>query len=194
LDDELPWITFPAIQFLKRIIQPEMKIFEYGIGGSTLFFAKRVKEVISVEHDPEWIVQVSTIINRYGFKNWNVFLKEPTFIHSPFQADPSDPDAYASNDEKFVQKSFKEYASTIDKYPDSFFDIVLIDGRVRPSCYKHAYRKIKNNGFLILDNSERPYYAYIHNSLKNLGWKLFEFNGPGNYVLDFWQTCFWQKV
>lgn len=50
----LPWITYPAIEFIHRRIKPEMSVFEYGSGGSTLWWAKRVSEVISVEHDRDW--------------------------------------------------------------------------------------------------------------------------------------------
>ena len=33
IDLELPWITLPATHFLRRVIQPGMKIFEWGCGG-----------------------------------------------------------------------------------------------------------------------------------------------------------------
>lgn len=50
----IPWITYPAIEFIKRRIDKEMSVFEYGCGGSTLWWASRVKEVVSVEHDKDW--------------------------------------------------------------------------------------------------------------------------------------------
>lgn len=50
----LPWFTYPAIHFLNRRITPELRLFEYGSGCSTLWFAERVKEVVSVEHDSAW--------------------------------------------------------------------------------------------------------------------------------------------
>jgi hypothetical protein len=50
LDDQIPWITFEARHFVERVLTPESIVFEYGSGGSTLF-SKRVKQVISVEHD-----------------------------------------------------------------------------------------------------------------------------------------------
>ena len=54
----LPWITYPAIEFIKRRIQPSMSVFEYGSGGSTIWWANRVREVISVEHDRDWFEKV----------------------------------------------------------------------------------------------------------------------------------------
>ena len=52
--DEQPWITFDAIRFLQKAVTIQSKVFEYGGGGSTLFFVKRAGEVITVEHDKEW--------------------------------------------------------------------------------------------------------------------------------------------
>ena len=38
LDLEIPWFSYAAIDFLEDYLQPEMSVFEYGTGGSTLFF------------------------------------------------------------------------------------------------------------------------------------------------------------
>lgn len=58
----IPWITYPAIDFLKNRIYPGMSVFEYGCGGSTLWWASCVKEVISVEHDQNWYQKISPTI------------------------------------------------------------------------------------------------------------------------------------
>jgi len=42
------WITFGATDFLKKIANDKMRVFEYGSGGSTLFWSERVNHVISV--------------------------------------------------------------------------------------------------------------------------------------------------
>ncbi|MEA2488493.1 MAG: hypothetical protein QOH21_285, partial [Acidobacteriota bacterium] len=52
--DELPWMTFGAIDFLDGYLQPGMRVFEYGSGGSTLFYLRHGASVVSVEHDAEW--------------------------------------------------------------------------------------------------------------------------------------------
>ena len=38
------------------------RLFEYGSGGSTLWWASRVKEIFSVEHDKYWFQKVSADI------------------------------------------------------------------------------------------------------------------------------------
>jgi hypothetical protein len=52
--DPIPWMPYCFIDFLSDRIQPHFRLFEYGSGGSTTWFANRVDEVVSVEHDPEW--------------------------------------------------------------------------------------------------------------------------------------------
>ena len=54
----LPWFTYPSIAFLEPRISPEMTVFEFGSGSSTLWWASRVKRVVAVEHDPLWLAQV----------------------------------------------------------------------------------------------------------------------------------------
>ena len=55
----LPWVTYPAIEFIQKRIKPEMRVFEYGSGGSTTWWANQVSEVVSVEHDRAWFEKVA---------------------------------------------------------------------------------------------------------------------------------------
>lgn len=50
----LPWVTYSFIDFIKDRLQANQTIFEYGSGSSTLFYAERVRRVVSVEHDESW--------------------------------------------------------------------------------------------------------------------------------------------
>lgn len=54
----IPWLSYPAIEFLAARVRPEWSVFEYGAGASTLWWAGRVREVVSVEHDAEWAKKV----------------------------------------------------------------------------------------------------------------------------------------
>ncbi|QNH55640.1 MAG: hypothetical protein H2674_14390, partial [Limnospira indica BM01] len=47
----IPWYTYPAIEFIENKISSDFKVFEYGSGQSTLWWAERVLKVISVESD-----------------------------------------------------------------------------------------------------------------------------------------------
>src|SRR5581483_9355687 len=50
----VPWYTYPAIDFLEPRIAREFRVFEYGSGWSTLWWAERSREVHAVEHDEAW--------------------------------------------------------------------------------------------------------------------------------------------
>jgi len=56
--EPLPWLTYPFIDFITERLKKEFNVFEFGSGNSTLFFAKRVKEVTSVEHNSEWYIKL----------------------------------------------------------------------------------------------------------------------------------------
>ena len=54
LDVRLPWLPFAVIDFLAEEVGRESRIFEYGGGGSTAWFADRAGQVVTVEHDEAW--------------------------------------------------------------------------------------------------------------------------------------------
>lgn len=54
----LPWVTYSFIDFIKTRLTKDLTIFEYGSGNSTLFYAKLVKRVVSVEHDEAWFNKI----------------------------------------------------------------------------------------------------------------------------------------
>lgn len=59
--EPIPWITYPALDFIRKRITANLTVFEYGSGGSTTWWANRVKNVISVEHDHEWYEKIKLI-------------------------------------------------------------------------------------------------------------------------------------
>lgn len=51
---ELPWVTYSFIDFIKPRLHNKLRVFEYGSGSSTLFYARLVHNIVSVEHDKDW--------------------------------------------------------------------------------------------------------------------------------------------
>jgi hypothetical protein len=91
-------------------------------------------------------------------------------------------------------QTYKKYATVIDQFPDEYFDVVLVDGRARPSCMFHSLRKVKKNGLLILDNADRPYYLKaFHDKLKNYQ-LVVSATGPAPYSPWFTQTNIWRRL
>jgi hypothetical protein len=58
-DQPIPWFTYPAIDFLEPRVGPNWSVLEWGAGNSTLWWAKRARWVISIEHDPAWHQMIS---------------------------------------------------------------------------------------------------------------------------------------
>jgi hypothetical protein len=50
----IPWMNYGAIDFIGAKITADMRVFEWGAGFSSLWFAKHVKEVISIEENVAW--------------------------------------------------------------------------------------------------------------------------------------------
>ena len=43
-----------SIDFLEPRVRPTWSVLEWGCGSSTLWWASRTQQVLSVEHDPDW--------------------------------------------------------------------------------------------------------------------------------------------
>lgn len=54
----IPWITYPAIEFLKQLDLRDKTVFEYGCGGSTVFWGTVAAKVTSVEHVEEFYREI----------------------------------------------------------------------------------------------------------------------------------------
>ena len=52
--DKIPWLPFGAIEWLDNYLKPEIKVFEWGSGGSTIFIARKILEFVSIEHNKKW--------------------------------------------------------------------------------------------------------------------------------------------
>ena len=71
----IPWVTYSFIDFIKERLHKDLTIFEYGSGNSTLFYASRVKNVVSVEHDEAWY---NKIVNQKAPNAEMIFTKLDT--------------------------------------------------------------------------------------------------------------------
>lgn len=86
----IPWLAYPAIDFVSRRINSEMTVFEYGCGNSTLWWSKHVKKVISCEHDSEWfkIILAKTLDNvtlcNIDLEYGGAYSKKITEFHNEF--------------------------------------------------------------------------------------------------------------
>ena len=133
--DKLPWMTFGAIDFLDGYLQPGMRVFEYGSGGSTLFYLRHGASVVAVEHDQSW----GEVVRRAAPAELDLHVCPPT-----------EGEGFES---RMSEGSFRDYVTRIDSY--GMFDLVVVDGRARNDCMKYGAGHVTPGGMLVLDNSER---------------------------------------
>lgn len=144
----VPWWTYSAIDYLEakwKSFQSPIQIFEWGSGASTLWLANRADELISVEHDPQWYAILQPFLQVYT--NVTLLLKEPDRLLM---------------DEKYTSYknpglNFKNYVTAIQDHQKKF-DVIVIDGRARSACLELSAMFLKDNGCIVLDNSNRQEY------------------------------------
>lgn len=193
LKNELPWLTFPAIDYLDKYITKKHRILEYGGGSSSIYFSRRAGKVVTVEHHAGWFENISKVIAEKEITNWKGMLF-PAEEGAPFGNDIADPSHYVSGDPESAGKNYHAYAAAIDQFPDEYFDAVLVDGRVRPSCMYHAIPKINKGGLLILDNSDRAYYhTALRDRIQNEFDTVLDCIAPSVYSYEFTSTTVWRK-
>jgi SAM-dependent methyltransferase len=150
-DLELPWFSYAAIDFLDGFLKPNMSVCEYGSGGSTFFFARRVKSVYSIEDNAEWFNRVSEKIREKGITNANMTLCPYDF----------------KNPVNFEQSDY------LNAMPNEKFDVIVVDGseewtRIRPVCFKKAEAHVKKGGIIVVDDSWRYTELKENNNAKRV--------------------------
>jgi predicted O-methyltransferase YrrM len=150
-----PWLTRDFINIFSSWDTKEWTMFEWGTGASTYWFSQRVKFLVSMDNNPSWFNLTKGILEKALITNVDFHLQPLNIV---------------------------AYYDTILKY--SPFDCILIDGRNRVVCSEYAVKNIKPDGIIILDNSERPRYKEIFETLKG-----FEHYSTSNGM---WSTDYWR--
>jgi hypothetical protein len=130
-----------------------MNVFEYGAGGSTLFIARRVRRVTSIEHEPSWYDLVAHTLHEDDLSNCDLRLipaeREPSLRDVPYG-----PASYTSMNPHAIGFSFENYVRSIEEHPDRSFDVVVVDGYARFSCIAAAIPKVQRGGYLLFDDTD----------------------------------------
>lgn len=139
--DPIPWFTYPAIEFLKERLTKDIRIFEYGSGNSTLFFAKRVMEIISIETNKEWYEKIkkqlpenARIIFYDDNSNYTNIIKEIEFDFDIIIID-------AINRNEVIDNSIKKLKST---------GVLILDDSNREE-YQFGISLLQKNNFRRID-------------------------------------------
>jgi hypothetical protein len=177
-DHKIPWLAFGAIQFLDIYLNKSMRVFEYGSGGSTIYFANKVHTIISAEHDEKWFNIVKAHIDKSEINNIDYRCSPPISDQSFASKIYNNPDDFISVLGEYEGMSFEKYVTNIDTFKEAYFDLIIVDGRSRISCISHAIPKVKKHGLLLVDNTNREYYLQPFPELADkTKWKKFFFKG-----------------
>lgn len=190
----LPWITYPATEMLARVARKQHRVFEYGSGMSSLWWASRVASVYSVEHDIEWAKKISKQAPTNLTITTRTMGELPTFdcdlATEFFKRNPDLPST--QNHAKDIEHGFNcldfiAYAAEIAKFPPYTFDIVVVDGMARSLSAWMALHLLRPDGFIVFDNAERWQYNPAFDALSKAGFCRLDFHGPVPF--DIYQSC-----
>lgn len=154
----LPWLTYPAIEYLGSLNWRGHHVLEWGAGNSTLWWASQGAQVLAVEHNPGWYHELR------GRLQANV------------------PDAARIDLRLAAGEEYAELPRGLGP-----FDLVVIDGESRFRCAEVALAVTAPTGAIVLDNAEQPWAPPgktgfpILELLAGHGWQRVDFHGfaPG---------------
>lgn len=72
-NEDIPWITYPSLEFLSQINFANLHVFEFGAGHSSVWFSNRAASVTSVESDKSWILY----LQKFNLNKLTIVHKEP---------------------------------------------------------------------------------------------------------------------
>jgi hypothetical protein len=171
---EIPWINFRAARYLESILQTGMSVFEWGSGSSTFFLCKHAVNMISIEHDEKYFEVVKAALFKKGYQlDYRLILPEPEQEYAKMGWG----NRYHSTNENFKDSVFYKYACAVNEFPDDHFDVILIDGRSRISCFQNAVQKIKKGGVIVFDNTDIADYEALFDLMPK-GWGVKTISGP----------------
>ena len=108
-----------------------------------------------------WSERVTQVISIESDANWFGYIKENM---------PSNVELYLIEDDL-------KYASAINQYEDHSFDVIIVDGSNRNQCAEFAISKVKNQGFIIFDNTDDHRHAPGVEKLQASGFIRIDFYG-----------------
>jgi hypothetical protein len=183
----VPLLPYCVMEFLEARLQRNAVVFEYGGGGSTLWFVQRVSRVITVEHDHSWYQRLMCELRNYHVTNCTL-LYEPIDEENPVRSIGSVPGINYGSAE--ITGSLESYVRVIDRFPADSFDLVVVDGRSRPACLIHAIQRVKPGGLLLLDDADRTRYE---TGIAAMDWPHRRFRGLRHFAYAPKHVTIWER-
>lgn len=198
----VPWFTYPALRFLKNIIRPNFKVLEFGSGNSSIWWSAHVRQVVSVEHDPQFasaltskdipnVTVLERIIDAPLHDCHRQLLYTDYFPLGKGGRKSDDPTRnYRAG---LLDHHYMAYAAVGLTYPKGYFDVIVIDGMARVLTSWVASRQVGANGIVVFDNSDRAEYEDGYQFLLDAGFARIDFWGLGPINPYEWCTSIFFK-
>ena len=136
-----PYMTPAEITLLGRYRDKSRNYFEFGCGGSTIFFDSPQRKVKSIDNNEAWLNKVRPLI---GPTTELIYVNTGPVLEYGNPVDPTQLAGFADYSLAFSQRN-------------SDTDLVLIDGRFRVAC---GLQIVLSNytGIVLFHDSRRPEY------------------------------------
>ncbi len=134
-----PWISLKAVKYCEKNLSKDHLALEWGSGRSTIWFAKRVGKIVSVEDKKSWFDYVDSKMKELKLNN--VDYRYIDLDH------PIDEPA------KMFYDVTPKYVAIAEEFSDESLDFVVVDGHYRQACIQAVIPKLKKGGLLLVDNS-----------------------------------------
>jgi len=188
----IPWITYPALDFLERLTLNKFKVVEFGSGASTLWFARNCKEIKSYEFDSDYYDKIRKFVNlthaeivdvtNKSYKAHSNELAEnlAMLLTNDWEQSGLDPEFWDSfNSVGFSMDIANEIRDA---------DLIFIDGGPRNFLTGLATENAKTEAIIVVDNSDTEYVRLGVPGLIAKGFVEIPLFGPGPLNPYQWQT------
>jgi len=128
---DTPAMSDEAIAFMESIITKDSRVLEFGSGGSTIWFSRRARFIISFESRANWYDAVKKRLEMRSCKNVDLRL---------------DPD--------YFRRSYHDVEGKFDIILND--SVIWIDGKptlARLVCAASSYHLLNSGGYLIIDDA-----------------------------------------
>jgi len=137
---DYPWLCPGTVAALQGYLKPTHRMWEFGSGRSTLWFARHVGTLISIEHNTPWFQTVQGQLVAAKVQNAELRLIPLDHPETEPEADHYEP--------------LPRYVAQLLEEAPASLDVLLVDGHYRTTCIRAGLDRLKPGGWLVVDDAQ----------------------------------------